>query len=473
MYNIAAAVVFSAVLMIVGAAEETCVVNDNYCDCGDDEPETNACSFYSSDLFHCKSKVFTNQRIPLSRVDDGICDCCDGSDESIGCDNNCMALEKLRLEAEEEEKNRKEAGIKAQTQLKAEANSLYTAKVAEGLEAKNRAAELVAQIENAKGEVSSLSDAEYKENQAAVVDTASLVVDFKAQFSATLPREGLLRALLHGSLQGGQHLLESLILNAEVRVKANGGTVDTEKANEDLHTFTTLRESCQADSASASTIAEQFQVIANSLNGHLSLDVLDRTTLGDLTFDLFEKLHTDCERGLLFSRGNDVAIAFDSACQLFSSFHKKKAELMQPVEELQAKLSAARETLKTLEADLKSVKLKASDYDDIVKKDFGPDNLMFLFYKKCYEMSIDKYYYSICPFGVAKQDSTTLGKFDSLERLNNQIIFKFTYGDHCFATKRPRDLSLSMRCGREPKLVEISEPETCSYAAVLESPLAC
>ncbi|CAM9488737.1 unnamed protein product, partial [Ectocarpus fasciculatus] len=132
-----------------------------------------------------------------------------------------------------------------------------------------------------------------------------------------------------------------------------------------------------------------------------------------------------------------------------------------------------REKLSTLENELKSIKLKAAEYDDIMKKDFGPNKLLFLFYKKCFEMQRDKYYYSICPYGVAKQDSTTLGKFDSLERRHEQIIFKFGYGDNCFATKRPRELSLSMQCGSEAKLVEIAEPETCSYAAILETPIAC
>jgi hypothetical protein len=55
--------------MQVGAADSNCVMNDNYCDCGHDEPETSACSFYSSDLFTCKSTVFKDQKIPLSRVD--------------------------------------------------------------------------------------------------------------------------------------------------------------------------------------------------------------------------------------------------------------------------------------------------------------------------------------------------------------------------------------------------------------------
>ncbi|XP_054268562.1 uncharacterized protein LOC128990271 [Macrosteles quadrilineatus] len=59
-------------------------VNDDYCDCptdGMDEPGTNACQhgkFFCE--YQAKSKHHLKS-VPSSRVNDGICDCCDGSDE--------------------------------------------------------------------------------------------------------------------------------------------------------------------------------------------------------------------------------------------------------------------------------------------------------------------------------------------------------------------------------------------------------
>eukprot|EP00903_Cladosiphon_okamuranus_P015073 g13943.t1 len=65
-------------------------VNDDFCDCpgdGSDEPGTSACS---SGTFECANRGHRSVRLPSSRVGDGVCDCCDGSDEAEGvCGDSC------------------------------------------------------------------------------------------------------------------------------------------------------------------------------------------------------------------------------------------------------------------------------------------------------------------------------------------------------------------------------------------------
>ncbi|XP_058824844.1 uncharacterized protein LOC131685253 isoform X2 [Topomyia yanbarensis] len=81
-------------------------VNDDYCDCpedGSDEPSTNACA---RGRFYCRfqKRHLTGRggdtSVPSSWVNDGVCDCCDGSDEwlsqqqlqtggKLRCRNSC------------------------------------------------------------------------------------------------------------------------------------------------------------------------------------------------------------------------------------------------------------------------------------------------------------------------------------------------------------------------------------------------
>jgi len=86
-------------------------LNDGYCDCpsdGSDEPGTAACS---QGKFYCEGPHW--RAIGTGMLGDGICDCCDGSDEaSFGlteCTDTCGELQKAKTA-----KSRREALARAQ-----------------------------------------------------------------------------------------------------------------------------------------------------------------------------------------------------------------------------------------------------------------------------------------------------------------------------------------------------------------------
>lgn len=81
----------------IGDLQQLLIANDDYCDLvdGSDETKTAACSHITSASFVCSPGTATSFSVPLSRVDDGVCDCCDGSDEkgnknmAAPCEDKC------------------------------------------------------------------------------------------------------------------------------------------------------------------------------------------------------------------------------------------------------------------------------------------------------------------------------------------------------------------------------------------------
>lgn len=74
-------------------------LDDDFCDCevdGSDEPGTAACSHVAAGTFAC---LAGGQRVPLSVVGDGVCDCCDGSDESsTACADECLPFHQRQVD---------------------------------------------------------------------------------------------------------------------------------------------------------------------------------------------------------------------------------------------------------------------------------------------------------------------------------------------------------------------------------------
>lgn len=139
-------------------------VNDDYCDCqvlknkynynlqlilfffqdGSDEPGTSACS---NGRFHCINLGFKPLDVPSSRVNDYICDCCDGKysflfcfkltslftgsdewDSGVQCPNTCSKMGQKAREAAEEHKKTVTAGFAKRSELAKEGEKLVKEK---------------------------------------------------------------------------------------------------------------------------------------------------------------------------------------------------------------------------------------------------------------------------------------------------------------------------------------------------------
>ncbi|AQZ17359.1 GTB1 (YDR221W) [Zygosaccharomyces parabailii] len=115
-------------------------INDGICDCpdGSDEPGTGACGMNGFQFF-CKNEGFIPRYISQSKVGDGVCDCCDCSDEELTTGDifyrgaNCSQLQLSFNKFVEKELRRFEAGSRALKKMTAHADSSQKPKSKEEL----------------------------------------------------------------------------------------------------------------------------------------------------------------------------------------------------------------------------------------------------------------------------------------------------------------------------------------------------
>ncbi len=108
--------------------------------------------------------------------------------------------------------------------------------------------------------------------------------------------------------------------------------------------------------------------------------------------------------------------------------------------------------------------------------DFGPDAAFFPLKGKCLDVKVQQYTYSACPFGAAKQDSTSLGSFSGwgagADGAKDYSVMLFSGGQHCW-NGPSRSMKLLLQCGAADALLAVEETEKCVYTARATTPAAC
>lgn len=133
-----------------------------------------------------------------------------------------------------------------------------------------------------------------------------------------------------------------------------------------------------------------------------------------------------------------------------------------------------KEKVSKLETEKREGAERMKELEEYFAMDWGDENEYIMLHKKeCLKQRFGEYDYQICFLGDAKQGHTDLGSFESLETVPGVgDVMKFTGGAGCPGGIQ-RAMTAVLRCGDEPRIINVKEPSMCSYKADVTHPGAC
>lgn len=449
------------------ASGSECVFNDDYCDCGQDEPLTSACP---SSVFSCKFSFSKElnlksssdelrkllekvpEKVPSSFVLDGVCDCCDCSDETGGwipLVDTCKAAMKALTKAADNEAKALQKGLAVRLKL----------------------------IENAK-----LKKIEKSRSLSKNIEDRDLLqlslISIKAELEKALEREKLEFELKETkraeTCREITELASEKTLNEKLR--ADNSRLESEIADlksnyssffEAMKAFAPPEEMAKFDlnppqdpvsdtpSSDAATLQEQTDnvVIDASLD---PTSPENQQTVHDQ-----EKVQKDPEFTL-----NCLGRLFGVCIPTNLVPLTKYLGLIKDSSSIQKSINEHTSKINSLEREINSLQ-------EI--RDYGPDDAWLAVDGECMSLRVIEYLYEVCIFGEATQknddNSVSIGRFTNFDP-TTYLTMMFENGQGCW-NGPSRSIRVDFECGPVMKLIDVTEPQMCTYTAKAQSPLAC
>jgi protein kinase C substrate 80K-H len=413
------------------------LVNDNYCDCedGSDEPGTPACA---RGRFYCPNVGFQGKLIPSGLVWDGVCDCCDGTDEAaapgggVRCKNTCEADGASWRAAQEEAARSAAAGLRAKKPMLEAAAEAVRTRARDLAAAQERLAGARRAREAAEAAEAPLAAAEAAATELAREAARGVVVEAleKAFGSAALDRLALMQVIV-----GSAHDSTS---TAWVLEHVGGSIARGEHPGvpQDFKPSWPPEETTGGTELPGSKI-----MIAEALG-----------------------IHT-LERGALLKLAHAHAKGAGATAQLLDNLRARGAVNPEWVESPDAVATletpegaAARKVLEGAKGEESAAQGEVSRLEGEGSTDFGPGGVFWGLKGQCFDLRFQQYTYSVCPFGSAKQDGTSLGTYSGWgEREGGGKDYKkmlFTSGAHCW-NGPSRSIRVAFECGEDTKLLAV------------------
>ena len=444
-------------------------VNDDYCDCADgsDEPGTPACTNGS---FYCENPGHKARYIPSTWVNDGVCDCCDASDEySSGkqCPNNCSELgREARLEQQKAE------------ELVKEGNKIRVEMIAKGKQLKNdyqtRLVKFRADYEEA---ALVKKEKEVVKNQAEERETLALEKYKPAESEQPATEEGAEDEELHESeAEDYFKLLDSdssgtiTIVELQTRVtfdKDRDGAVTEEEALYFLNNKDeiNLQEFLDASWANIKPFLMLEQGMFKPSEQKEEEEEAHDTVEEPLEHDKEEEDGNEGEDGATDEqeKAEEPSVQYDEETQA-----------------LVDEASSARENFQAAERSVNELQLEIRKLEEKLDRDYGAEQEFTSLDGECFDYTDLEYVYTLCLFGKAAQKSKsggsdiTLGHWNDWTGPEGQKYSKMKYDRGLTCWNGPaRSTIVNLSCGRENKLISVTEPSRCEYAMEFSTPALC
>lgn len=438
------------------------------CRDGSDEPGTSACPNMK---FHCVNAGHQPMNIFSSRVNDKICDCCDGSDEwgtDVICPNTCLEMGK---KAKEEQRRLSELHGQG-----------YKKRLEYSVQGKQREEESRNSLNLKETELAAINEE---------VDTLEAAKDAAVEPEVAAKDEHKKRWEEERAAQK----------DTEARANAQFGFDELDTNSDGLVTVDELRMRYELDDDGDGDISEEEAL------GHLD----QRQSIDFDTFysSVWEGIADRCQfqrptpppsetppsappqdKGAVpDEEGDDDEDDDDDDDDdyddeeeegAFNEEGDKMPDYDDATKELIAVADAARNAYQEVENKKRNVEHEISELKKYLEMSFGIDHEFSPLYDQCYEYTDREYTYKMCAFGKVTQRpknggrETNLGVWGKWNGSSGNIysVMRYEDGEKCW-NGPARSATITLVCGLEDTLLSASEPNRCEYTMEFSTPAVC
>lgn len=462
-------------------------INDDICDCpdGSDEPGTAACP---GTFFYCRNEGHIPGKLPSSRVNDGICDydiCCDGSDEAglsdsgltPKCENRCAKMHKEYIAKKEAKQALLKAASENRQKLIKKAQVLRENLKKEIATKEKKVEDLKLQLSQKEAELEIVEAQEAERIAANTVPKPKVIDDAQESLEFLLDEYKKFEAEI-ASLSGQLSQLSSVLEQMKGDYNPNFNDPAVKHAIRSFEEFKGNNpETSQAHIVNAEKLGAVSNIIESLKSYTPPAPQQSNQHSFKPSFDLPLFRFSD-----LVKKVRNLLVEFSIIPDNGESSSMVQPESVPTDTNVSTELTKQRNIVSNTKTSLSETERQLQEARKSLETEHGPDDILRALKDTCVSSNLGEYIYEICFYGKASQKSTkdnssvNLGNFENVsiddKSEDGALILYFEKGAKCWSGPIRR-ATVSLTCGKETALLQVTEPERCEYFIFGTSPAAC